>query len=679
MNTEINIKNFRTFNEEGVTFNLAPITILTGCNSSGKSSMVKSLLLLNNFFSQMKRDMKLYGDCKPQEYRLGVADSKFRLGNFSSVLNREAKDNKISFSYKVKPLIASEPFTVTYTFVSNKEAALNDGWLYSIEINNNHEETICKISTVRDEHQLPELMLDYFKWSLFKDSFAQFALCVLVNKLTDEIEFDHLNLLKKSCSEIEQYKHYLSEIYRKGLINQISNENIRDFNDVYANDTEIIRELFQSVNLQDAIKIISFFEGNRLLYHMPIFEIVKGVAKENIRKILQDNVNLWNANLDAIITDFEHSTFSTLEEYMLNILDGQNEANLRGRTLLTRINEYIFSIFLKSINKESESIYDTLSTYSKGLETPKNSISDQSDDYFCLFGLYLGYVKLLLKDLVIPSSLDNLVYIGSSKADIQRLYRIDSSGTNSFERTIVDYLESKQQAGNEEQQWNSTGEISCQPGSFVNKWIRNFNIGYAITVKNTAEGLGILVNLHTSTDDKIGHPLADEGYGITQLVSILLSIETAILNAKKREYFTCDGHLQGYRSRIHQSYYAPSYIAIEEPEMHLHPKYQSLLMDMFNDAYKRYNIHFIIETHSEYLVRRSQVLVAEAKYKDESELDQKCPYKVYYLPTPQEGQPYDLEYLPTGGFKRAFGEGFFDEAGKMDMIVLRNESSLRRK
>jgi hypothetical protein len=118
------------------------------------------------------------------------------------------------------------------------------------------------------------------------------------------------------------------------------------------------------------------------------------------------------------------------------------------------------------------------------------------------------------------------------------------------------------------------------------------------------------------------------------------------------------------------SQYVSSTIAIEEPEIHLHPKYQSLLMDMFNDAYQNYNIHFIIETHSEYLVRRSQVLVAEAKYTDEAELLEKCPYKVYYIPQPQEGKPYDLMYKPDGKFTKRFGKGFFDVADGLLLDLL---------
>mgnify|MGYP003297928657 FL=1 len=57
MKTRLNIKNFRIFDEDGAIFEINPITILTGCNSSGKSSMVKAVMLLNSFLGQIKKDI----------------------------------------------------------------------------------------------------------------------------------------------------------------------------------------------------------------------------------------------------------------------------------------------------------------------------------------------------------------------------------------------------------------------------------------------------------------------------------------------------------------------------------------------------------------------------------------------------------------------------------------------
>ena len=48
MNPVFSLKNFRSFGEDGADFELAPITVLTGCNSAGKSSLVKALMLLSS-------------------------------------------------------------------------------------------------------------------------------------------------------------------------------------------------------------------------------------------------------------------------------------------------------------------------------------------------------------------------------------------------------------------------------------------------------------------------------------------------------------------------------------------------------------------------------------------------------------------------------------------------------
>ena len=57
MNAKYTLKNFRVFDEQGATFELAPVTILTGCNSSGKSSITKSLMLLNPLMSKYKQSI----------------------------------------------------------------------------------------------------------------------------------------------------------------------------------------------------------------------------------------------------------------------------------------------------------------------------------------------------------------------------------------------------------------------------------------------------------------------------------------------------------------------------------------------------------------------------------------------------------------------------------------------
>jgi AAA15 family ATPase/GTPase len=78
------IKNFRNFKnlEE---FEFRPITILTGPNSSGKSSLMKAFLLLLKTWS------------KDPLGKLDLADTDLNLGSFNNVINRSSKDESIEF------------------------------------------------------------------------------------------------------------------------------------------------------------------------------------------------------------------------------------------------------------------------------------------------------------------------------------------------------------------------------------------------------------------------------------------------------------------------------------------------------------------------------------------------------------------------------------------------------
>ena len=81
--------------------------------------------------------------------------------------------------------------------------------------------------------------------------------------------------------------------------------------------------------------------------------------------------------------------------------------------------------------------------------------------------------------------------------------------------------------------------------------------------------------------------LADMGRGTIQLVVLFVRLASII---KK------------YQGKTD----API-VLIEEPEQNLHPAYQSFLLDVFYTIFQDYGIRFIIETHSEYLVRNLQI------------------------------------------------------------------------
>jgi AAA15 family ATPase/GTPase len=80
----IAINNFRVFKAH-TQFDFAPITILTGPNSSGKSSLFKALLMLAD---------------SAKKYRLTELDftgESHYLGNFEDVLNSESGSDTLTF------------------------------------------------------------------------------------------------------------------------------------------------------------------------------------------------------------------------------------------------------------------------------------------------------------------------------------------------------------------------------------------------------------------------------------------------------------------------------------------------------------------------------------------------------------------------------------------------------
>ena len=187
---------------------------------------------------------------------------------------------------------------------------------------------------------------------------------------------------------------------------------------------------------------------------------------------------------------------------------------------------------------------------------------------------------------------------------------------------------------------------------FVRYWMKKFNIGIDFEIC-TIGGEAHTLNIIDSDEKKM--PLADKGMGSIQLMILLLRLAIDI-NEKQAD-------------KIQRN--SPLTILVEEPEQNLHPKVQSLLMDFFYQVNQQYGIRFVIETHSEYLVRRSQVIVAENKYKNSEELKARCPIKVYYFP--KEGVPRDMEFGINGRFQNTFDPGFFDEATVSSFTLSRLE------
>lgn len=135
MNTKYTIKNFRVFDEKGVTVDIKPITILTGCNSSGKSSIVKSMVLLNTYIDSLIEDYYAFNRIDLQKHKLDFTkESTITLGNFIRVRHNGSNEKTITFQYQVHSLLLGEDVIMSMVFGADENDALKNGYLLEISI-----------------------------------------------------------------------------------------------------------------------------------------------------------------------------------------------------------------------------------------------------------------------------------------------------------------------------------------------------------------------------------------------------------------------------------------------------------------------------------------------------------------------------------------------------------------
>ena len=104
MNPIFSLKNFRSFGVEGADFELAPITVLTGCNSAGKSSLVKALMLLAQNAKENGGGTISSYDAEERKYPaidLKASSFDLKLGGYSKIVNAMNPNGDIELNYTI--------------------------------------------------------------------------------------------------------------------------------------------------------------------------------------------------------------------------------------------------------------------------------------------------------------------------------------------------------------------------------------------------------------------------------------------------------------------------------------------------------------------------------------------------------------------------------------------------
>lgn len=121
----------------------------------------------------------------------------------------------------------------------------------------------------------------------------------------------------------------------------------------------------------------------------------------------------------------------------------------------------------------------------------------------------------------------------------------------------------------------------------ISAWLQEMDLAFSFSIQRTKtqadRKFDVLIQ---KSADSAKVTLADMGYGLAQFLPVLV-----------------------------HCYYAPegSTLILEQPGMHLHPKAQADLADLFLEVIMERNLQILVESHSEHLLTRLQLGIAEQK------------------------------------------------------------------
>lgn len=617
----IYLRNFRIFGDEGSLIKLSPITFLTGCNSAGKSSLAKAVLLLDAYLSSVRaNDYNLIDT--PLDFTKVV-----KLGNFDAVLNKESKAKgveEIVLGYAWDATSFVGEMQAYFTFGKKDSDMLNLGWLKKLSICVDSKELLT-IEILNGEYhfQITDIptFIEYYRYF----SVAHYApiLRKELSKNAEDIAWDQAN-------------------------NQAYNLSILPVTKEASELLDLETSLIRSGKLHPYIKEYAPVDTDNYDY----FRIVKGaIGVGYIEKEIYDleesiDRKLETADIDIIKAHYLSTNLNRAKSFTLKYHPEKEESLIRTlEKVWTRVEQDIISYIHSDATSIIEYVRDKnvakiqsdidFWNHRPACEAPTKSVFSNARKFL----YFNAFFKRIFTKTLTPGYCSSVGYVDASTVVVDRLY--------SFEKTRFGSLVDRYCKLSVPSDY--FGEY--KPGKFIKKWLSEFGICDNILIDNQEGSARIRL---VSKEVPEGRLLADYGYGVTQFVALLLHIEIAINKVTASEYFCGDDDVECYSTK-------PYLMILEEPEVHLHPRLQSKLADMFRDA-SRHNIQFIIETHSEYLIRRSQVLVAEMGLNSE-DLEKQNPFKVYYFP--QCKLPYDMGYRPDGRFSEEFGTGFFDEASNL--------------
>lgn len=640
---QIGFKNFRRFKELQPK-DLGDITILVGANNAGKSTLVKGLLLiLDNI-----KALKIGGgdslqELKP-EFRFDANEyHDLGIGTFKRALCNKRTKVEIGFCVRLQRdldlmddagnrIKRKADFTITLYVKGNEDA----------------DETTGDISRIRvwDNSRGVKFDFDYDAGKTIVEFASKIATTSEMKRNLDEriaiilAELDSLykesKMLKEQISDRQHMMRGQAEMIASihQQLAKLSMENARlaeHMARIQSNDPDALHEMQQ---LSERMEELRYRQR----------DLKDQIAKEEDRRFKEELSRLNSLSNSMLMKIAERNAeldkLRKSQEMLTKESPSRNQAtkvtldscivleNSGVNYIVNQIDSVISISGMTEVLSDEDKADPILFEKWQDKEAEKAFIHERS-----------GMLRDLAEDLSFVISGISAEYIYAHSVSQNIFYNTDNKN-DYLAKSIHRFCRSKIVEG-------STAH------TFIKTWMKKFDIGDDFKIESFG---GEAYRFYISDGGK-WMDLADKGMGSNQMMILLINLASII--------------------RKYEHTHAKPFIVIEEPEQNLHPDLQRMLTELLAYVNSNFKFKFIVETHSEYMIRRSQVLVAESGYKNEKDLEENCPFKVYYFP--KEGDPYDMEYSITGRFGKPFGKNFYDASAQDSIALNKLEMASRNK
>lgn len=628
MITKWKVSNFKSIRED-TDLTLGPLTIFAGANSSGKSTFIQSILLIAQTLAH-----------KVDSRSVVLNGSLISFGQFDDMKSNGSESDQITIKCTCRPVSEQDrPLASTL-----HRTSYYDPWLSQFQ------EIACELSfdadpssSQRDVFQIrPRLFATHLSCTgRDEDNVDQKA----------EIFIRHSN---KKISEIDGIGAVseLDESVRASMAYEVhfDDSSMEEMEEIPVSAKPIGCALRHFLPERITCKIDTIKEdANRIVRVLTS----SGRKTVGFQRTLKRNIFLSKEIISILRRVLENTidfdeTFNS--EPQQGLLPGMGLEGMRIRTWhknflkLSDKDRVRVQRVLREQDDLSELIYEAMRTSNVSSSesyrfiqvSPPYLIAEATnylDDFFSSSLKYLGPLRDAPKPLYPLTPAADPYDVGlrgehtASILDLHKNKKIEYIPSANFKSSLIDRKKTTR-----------TLETA------VIDWLQY--LGVAKSVNSLDRGkLGHELKVALSDSDST-HDLTHVGVGVSQVLPILVMGLLADTDTT---------------------------LVFEQPELHLHPKVQTLLGDFFLSM-ALCDKQCIVETHSEYFIDRLRFRIAAAS--PENELNNLA--KIYFVEKPAQNSFFREVVVNEYGAISDWPEGFFDQSQEQAEEILRAAAKKRK-